>query len=253
MTLHERFSCCVFFVAKKHPMQQVRNEYKIMLSKTNLSKLHIVLCAPKKTGKTTLIERIIKEAGSPAAGSPMPIYGFQTKRFAGPDGIGRIYMFPAGRGQTDEIPPDARCAGGTPAGAADRAGDRATAEASDARYIGSTQGRVMDVCTEAFDTFGTVLIQSARPGGLLIMDEIGHMEKDAHRFLQAIFEALGGDIPILASVRYTAGSIGYLERIKRHPRVRLYMLTEENRDAVYIEVRNAIFSGNAGRKEEKRS
>ena len=80
------------------------------------------------------------------------------------------------------------------------------------------------------------------------MDEIGHMEKDARLFLQAIFDALDGDIPVLASVRYTADPIDYLERIKHHPQVRLYMLTGENRDAVYAKIRNTIFGD---RKEEK--
>ena len=213
---------CLFCCSKNC----VPKKYRIMKSETSITKPHIVLCAPKRTGKTTLIERILQEAGAPAAGAPTPVYGFQTKRFADSDGIGRIYMFPGGPGQTGDIP-------------------------LDARYLGSTCGRVIDVCTETFDTFGSSLIQSARPGGLLIMDEIGHMEKDAHRFLQAIFEALDGDIPVLASVRYTATPIDYLERIKHHPRVRLYMLTEENRDDAYAEIRDHIFGGSADRKEER--
>ena len=106
----------------------------------------------------------------------------------------------------------------------------------------------MDVSTETFDIYGTALIRSARPEGLIIMDEIGHLEKDARLFLQAVFDALNGDIPVLASVRYTADPIDYLERIKHHPQVRLYMLTEENRDAVYAEIRNTIFGD---RKEER--
>lgn len=196
-----------------------------MKSKTNISKPHIVLCAPKKTGKTTLIRRIIQEAGAPATGTPVPVYGFQTKRVAGSDGINRIYMFPAGPDQTGDILPDAR-------------------------YIGSTCGHVRDVRSETFDTYGTMLIQSARSDGLLIMDEIGHMEKDSPLFLQAVFKALDGNIPVLASVRYTDNPIDYLERIKHHPRVNLYMLTEKNRDTVYSEVRNAIWGNNSG-KEDK--
>lgn len=200
-----------------------------MKRETNTPKPHIVLCAPKKTGKTTLIERIMQETKAPADEPPIPVYGFQTKRIACSDGVNRIYMFPAGHVQTNSLP-------------------------SDTCYLGSTCGRVRDVCTETFETYGTALIRSARRGGLIIMDEIGHMEKDARLFLQAIFDALDGDIPILASVRYTtagqafsdstaqSGSADYLERIKNHPRVQLYMLTEENRDAVYAEIRNAIFS-----------
>ena len=192
-----------------------------MKRETNTPKPHIVLCAPKKTGKTTLIERIMQEtkAGAPS----IPVYGFQTKRFAGSDGVNRIYMFPAGHVQTNSLP-------------------------SDTCYLGSTCGRVRDVCTATFETYGTALIRSARPGGLIIMDEIGHMEKDARLFLQAVFDALDGDIPVLASVRYTVDPIDYLERIKHHPQVRLYMLAEENRDAVYAKIRNTIFGD---RKEEK--
>ena len=194
-----------------------------MKSETNTSKPHIILCAPKQTGKTTLIERIMQEAMEPEAGPPIPIYGFQTNRAAGSDGINRIYMFPAGLSQNNKGHPDAR-------------------------YLGSTCGHVRDVCTETFETYGTALIRSARPDGLLIMDEIGHLEKDARLFLQAVFDALDGDIPVLASVRYTADPIDYLERVKHHPQVRLYMLTEENRDAVYAEIRNTIFGD---RKEER--
>lgn len=197
-----------------------------MKRETNTPKPHIVLCAPKKTGKTTLIERIMQETKAPTDEPPIPVYGFQTKRFACADGIKRIYMFPAGLSQNDEGSPDAR-------------------------YLGSTCGRVRDVCTATFETYGTALIRSARPGGLIIMDEIGHMEKDASLFLRAVFEALDGDIPVLASVRYTATPIDYLDRIKHHPRVRLYMLTEENRDDAYAEIRDHIFGGSAGRKEER--
>ena len=194
-----------------------------MKREANTPKPHIVLCAPKKTGKTTLIERIMQEAMAPAAAPPIPVYGFQTKRAAGSDGVNRIYMFPAGLSQNNKGHPDAR-------------------------YLGSTCGHVRDVCTETFETYGTALIRSARPDGLLIMDEIGHLEKDARLFLQAVFDALNGDIPVLASVRYTADPIDYLERIKHHPQVRLYMLAEENRDAVYAEIRNTIFGD---RKEER--
>ena len=197
-----------------------------MKREANTPKPHIVLCAPKQTGKTTLIERIMQEAMAPAAAPPIPLYGFQTKRAAGSDGVNRIYMFPAGQRQNDKGSPDAR-------------------------YLGSTCGRVMDVSTETFEIYGTALIRSARPEGLIIMDEIGHLEKDARLFLQAVFDALNGDIPVLASVRYTADPIDYLERIKHHPRVRLYMLTEENREAVYSEVRNTIFGNSADRKEER--
>ena len=195
-------------------------------SETGTPKLHIVLCAPKRTGKTTLTRRIIREAGAPAAVAPIPVYGFQTKRLACSDGIHRIYMFPAGRDLTDDVPPDARC-------------------------LGSTCGFVRDVCTETFNIYGTALIRSARPGGLIIMDEIGHMEKDANLFLRAVSDALDGDIPILASVRYTTAPVDYLERIKHHPRVRLYMLTEEHRDDAYAEIRNLIFDTGACRKEVK--
>ena len=210
-----------------------------MKRETNTPKPHIVLCAPKKTGKTTLIERIMQETKAPTDEPPIPVYGFQTKRIACSDGVNRIYMFPAGHVQTDSLP-------------------------SDTCYLGSTCGRVRDVCTATFETYGTALIRSARPGGLIIMDEIGHMEKDARLFLQAIFDALDGDIPILASVRYTtadqafsdstaqSGSADYLERIKHHPRVRLYMLSEENRDAVYDEIRDTIFGSIFDRKEGKR-
>ena len=71
-----------------------------MKRETNTPKPHIVLCAPKKTGKTTLIERIMQETKAPTDEPPIPVYGFQTKRIACSDGVNRIYMFPAGHVQT---------------------------------------------------------------------------------------------------------------------------------------------------------
>ena len=95
-----------------------------MKRETNTPKPHIVLCAPKKTGKTTLIERIMQETKAPTDEPPIPVYGFQTKRIACSDGVNRIYMFPAGHVQTNSLP-------------------------SDTCYLGSTCGRVRDVCTAA--------------------------------------------------------------------------------------------------------
>ena len=54
-----------------------------------------------------------------------------------------------------------------------------------------------------FDEVGTALLAEARkhPEGLILMDECGHLEKDAARFRQEILRCLDGGIPVLGVLR----------------------------------------------------
>ena len=63
---------------------------------------------------------------------------------------------------------------------------------------------------------------------MLLMDECGRLEQRLPAFRQRVLELLDGSIPILGVVREDA--MGWLEEIRRHPRVRLIPVTEENRD-----------------------
>lgn len=95
------------------------------------------------------------------------------------------------------------------------------------------------VYTNVFNTLGAEYITAAKPGGYIIMDELGFMEKDAEKFKRAVFNALDGNIPIIAAVK-ARYDVDFLNRIRAHEKAQLYTITPENRDALYAELLGII-------------
>ena len=112
---------------------------------------HILICGAKGVGKSTLIRRLCMDANA-------PIYGYCTKMLstADADGLFPIYIHPAR--QTE----------------AERA-------YGSANLIGRCDICIRDVYTNVFNTLGAEYITAAKPGGYIIMDELGFMEKDAEK------------------------------------------------------------------------
>ena len=125
----------------------------------------ILICGPRGVGKSTLIRRL-------TALYPGPVSGFVTKRETVADGEGLfpIYIHPAAC-------PEARRQYGPE------------------NLIGRCDSRRSVRYPEAFDRLGPPLLTS---GGLLVMDELGFLENDAHRFQAAVLAALDGSTPVLA-------------------------------------------------------
>lgn len=93
------------------------------------------------------------------------------------------------------------------------------------------EGRKPRVLTERFDAFGSgLLLQARETAGLILMDELGRLERDALLFQRTVLETLDGGAPVLGVVRHDAG--GWTERVKAHPKVRLLYVTPQNRDAL---------------------
>lgn len=84
----------------------------------------------------------------------------------------------------------------------------------------------------AFDRVGVEAIHGSAPGAaILLFDECGKLEEGAADFQAAVLAALDGPIPILGVIKPDrAGS--WLEKIAKHPRVELILVTEENRDGL---------------------
>lgn len=65
---------------------------------------------------------------------------------------------------------------------------------------------------------------------LLLMDECGRLEQKATRFHKRVYALLEGDTPILGVLRQDAD--GWLDEIRRHPRVQVITVTEKNRSVL---------------------
>lgn len=162
---------------------------------------HILICGEQGAGKSALIQRLLAETGLPA-------YGFLTKKeAAGADGFHPIYLHPAG------VPASQRAY---------------TAE----NLLGACDRVVHNVRPEVFNTLGVRYLKQARPGGVLVMDELGFMEAGADAFVRAVFAALDGDIPILAAVK-ARYDVPFLNAVRAHPKAALYTLVPGGREALY--------------------
>lgn len=93
-----------------------------------------------------------------------------------------------------------------------------------------------EVYPHRFDEIGGGALRRARERGvdLILMDECGRLERDAHEFQQEVLTTLDGNIPVLGVVRQ--GYAGWLDHIRNHPKVTLLTVTEENRAALHEQV-----------------
>lgn len=81
-----------------------------------------------------------------------------------------------------------------------------------------------------FDLLGTALLREAEahPEGLILMDELGHLEKDAKDFQAEIQRCLDGEIPVIGVLRRDQA---WHRFILEHPRVLVLTVNEEDRKA----------------------
>jgi nucleoside-triphosphatase len=98
---------------------------------------------------------------------------------------------------------------------------------------------------EAFDRKGAEILRKSRGAALIVMDELGFMEREALLFQRAVLDILDGDTPVLGVVKPTvmqkSGVMrkiesAFLDAVRAHPSAAVIEVTEENREAVYLEV-----------------
>ena len=165
-------------------------------------RLHIAVTGARGSGKTYVIQKLMERLDC-------PIYGFMTKSLA-PDenGFHPIYIHPASAKKRVYTPEN---------------------------LIGTCDTRIHNINLEAFDKLGAPYIRSAKADGVIIMDELGFMESDSIPFTTAVFDALDGDIPVIASIKMMDG-VGFLEKVKSHPNLKIYNVTRETSDKVLDDI-----------------
>ena len=163
--------------------------------------MHVFLTGPVQIGKSTLI------AAALDALQPERLGGFRTVS-AKPeaDGSRPVYLHPAAA-------QDLLC------GAQNRVGIRRP-ELGIASF------------PDAFETAGCDLV---------LMDEIGRMERHADTYSARIRTLLDGCVPILGVVQKKADT-PLAAAIRSHPNVRLIEVSEENRDVLLPEILSALRS-----------
>ena len=143
-------------------------------------------------------------------GCSLPVYGFRTSPGTSMrKGYRSFFMHPAGSDDTAE---------------------------SEENHIGDGNGIEKTAYTAAFDSYGVRCLE-AQPDGIIVMDELGFMEKDAGKFCSRVLELFDGDIPILATAK-SGHDIDFLNKILNHPNADVYYITTENRDELYEILKN---------------
>lgn len=82
---------------------------------------------------------------------------------------------------------------------------------------------------EVFDRIGPGLL-SAERADLLIMDELGTMERQSPAFCGAVLRALDSGVPVLGVIKPRSSDL--LDAVRAHPRVKVVTVTRENREAL---------------------
>ena len=160
--------------------------------------MHIFLTGDVQVGKSTVIQKVVSNLGPSLGGFRS---GFGPNR-GQPDR--QVYLWDAG---------------GEPVYDEDH-------------VVVRFRSRIPEVLTDRFDTLGVEILRQARQrqADLILMDECGRFEGQAAAFQAEIFAALDGAIPVLGVVRQ--GFHGWLDDLRRHPKVTLLPVTADNRDVL---------------------
>jgi len=174
---------------------------------------HIAINGQRGVGKTTLITRLIRDAG-------LSVSGFMTrKEVVGGEVNEQIFIHRAA----------------TPLG------ERQFELRNRIGICGAA--RMLEKRTEVFETLGVEYLSDCPPGRLIVMDELGFLEAEALKFQKAVMDRFDGDIPVIAAIKYN--QTPFLDAIRSHPNVAVYNIDPENRDALYEELlplMNGLFS-----------
>ncbi len=163
--------------------------------------MHLFLTGNIQVGKTTIIQNYIKKYG-------YRIKGFRT--VSGPfaeDGSSKVYMVNAENPASDM-----------------------TEENVVIRRHGPNAKTWLTVHLEPYEGYGAKLLEEANDCDIIMMDELGPKEVDAHLFLSRVKERLDGDIPVMG-VLMKKDSIVF-DSVSGHPKVTVLEVTPENREKI---------------------
>lgn len=154
---------------------------------------HIVISGKRRTGKTELLEKLLRNYDG-------PVYGFYTDHGkCMKPGYRSYFMYRFGEDRVD----------------------------CEENHIGDSVAGEGSFCIDTFNIYGVKCLE-AEADGIVVMDEIGFMEAEAERFAEKVLELLDGDIPVIAVTKAGHDDVELLNKIRNHPKVELFGLDENN-------------------------
>ncbi|MDK2808540.1 MAG: nucleoside-triphosphatase [Clostridiales bacterium] len=176
--------------------------------------MHVFLTGDIQVGKTTIIQKVLSRIKG-------KIGGFETY-FGSDRGLLDRYLYMSEAGQP-------RCCD------------------EEHAVVRFRKGEAPSTNIERFDICGTNWIKKARQeASIIVMDECGNLENEAHCFQREIRMALNGETPILGVVKQN--STGWTKSIRDHERVILLSVTKENREALPDDIIALLGRGIKGEK-----
>lgn len=160
--------------------------------------MHIFLTGEKHIGKSTLVSKVLERAGA-------PVCGLRTvSRFE--DGERVVYMVPA---------------------AAENSKNEHSEIAGRCR-----EGHITEVHPEVFDDYGVRLLSNIKAGSLVVIDEIGSMERDAAEYAECVLKLLEREDIRVFGVLQKRADTPLARRLRNVPGIYWFEVTEDNRESL---------------------
>ena len=167
--------------------------------------MKILICGDINAGKSTLIERLIADTGE----APR---GYITVRMPeNAEGVSNVYLY------NIAYPPE---------------------RTEDAEVIIRFRREKRESFPEKLDTLGVQYLTDIPEDSLVVLDEIGTLEDRAPEFQKAILRILDGPYRVFASVK--AQNTDFLRAVRRHPDCELFIITPENREKLYFQLKSML-------------
>ena len=108
---------------------------------------------------------------------------------------------------------------------------RAWGDTAQGCYLATLPGDDLSRIVPVFDTLGCELLARAQQDAeLIVIDEIGRLEREAAAYHEALRRCIEGDVPVLCAIRKHKAP--WADWIRSHPHVELIEVTDGNRDDV---------------------
>ena len=164
--------------------------------------MYAVIVGEPGVGKSSLVQRVVQELS-------LPVWGLETRKGDTLDEATRgfpVYLqHLSGYGQEGQRQLVAYC-----------------------------NKKQLAVHKEAFDACAQLLLQPVPAGHLVLLDELGILERVSQDFCTAVLAVLNRNLVGIIAVKHKDSS--FLNQVRGHQHCRCFRLSEENREELFLQV-----------------